>query len=230
MICFYIGLSAICFIFCAPFIYGKLTSSHHDLLLFSIHYISSIACGLCSAIFHLMMSHNKGENMHCKLNTLDWFGIWLVTTWGPIVFIKATFFCSPWLYKMVLLFYSLISSISLVYLVQGKDAKERVIPIIYVGLVKMGMYASRGCMAWTGYITAKIEVVWLFAIMELLGLLGAVFHIFQFPERLLSGKLDYLWNSHNILHILSSICPILLHLGTVFDVEWMETAKCLAEE
>ena len=164
--------------------------------------------------------------MFCKLNTLDWLGIWFVTTWGPIAFIKATFFCSPWLYQTVLLLYTLISSISLVYVVRGKDAEERVVPVIWVGLFKASIYASRLYMVWTGYTTAKIEAVWIGLAMELLGLLGAVFHISQYLERLVVGKLDYLWNSHNILHILSSMCPILLHFGTVIDVEWMETAKC----
>lgn len=168
--------------------------------------------------------------MFCKLNTLDWLGIWLVTTWGPVAFIKATFFCSPWLYKMVLLLYFLISSISLVYVVRGKDAEERVVPVMCVGLFQMVIYISRVYMAWTGHMTAKVEAFWIFMVMELLGLLGAVFHISQYPERWVNGKLDYLWNSHNILHILSAICPILLHLGTIIDVEWMETAKCLAEE
>ena len=81
------------------------------------------------------------------------------------------------------------------------------------GLGRVHNSKDRGRLDWSGHGTT-----WRF---------GAVFHISQYPEKLVVGKLDYLWNSHNILHILSSICPILLHFGTVIDVEWMETAKCL---
>ena len=48
----------------------------------------------------------------------------------------------------------------------------------------------------------------------------------RFPEKWLGGKLDYLFNSHNIMHIMVLICLIPLHLATVADFKWMETAKC----
>ena len=181
---------------------------------------------LCSAIYHLMMCHKKGEKVYHKLLGLDMLGIWLVMSFSCITFIRGTFFCFPQLYKLSSLVYFLIAGISLIFILKGRSSAERLVPLIPIGCTRGLLYATRVYMAQNGYTTANPDAVWYLVAMELFGILGSLINTSRFPEKWLGGKLDYLLNSHNIMHIIVLICPILLHLATVADFKWLETAKC----
>lgn len=223
------GLATVLLIYCGPYIYGKMISnqSYFYMYLYSIHHITCITCLLFSAIYHLMMCHENGCGIYNKLLTLDWLGIWTVTTFGPIASIKATLFCFPELYKMVISVYLLLAYISLLYVVRGRSPKEKIQILTYFGFIKLGLYALRGYLAWSGYITAKFEAVWFLLAMELCGFFGGLMNVARIPERWISGKFDFVCNSHNIMHVIVLICPVLLHCGTVLDIEWMKSATCL---
>ena len=211
-----------------PYIYGKISSSRLYMFMYSIHHITSFLCVLFSTIYHLMMCHENGEKVYENLIKLDMLGIWLVTTFGVIVFIKVTFFCFPWLYKMVLTAYSLVGVVNLIYFLRGKTVRERFEPLVWMGLVRSLLYALRGYMVWSGYTSVKVKTVWFLLGMELFGFLGGVINTSRFPERWLDGKLDYMLNSHNIMHVVVLACPVFLHFGIVLDFQWMETAQCQA--
>ena len=223
----FLGAAGLFFILMTPYIYGKTTLlSQFYVLLYSVHHITSIICLLCSAIYHLMMCHNEGENVYRKLLGLDMLGIWLVMSFSCITFIRGTFFCFPQLYKLSSLVYFLIAGISLIFILKGRSSAERLVPLIPIGCTRGLLYATRVYMAQNGYTTANPDAVWYLVAMELFGILGSLINTSRFPEKWLGGKLDYLLNSHNIMHIIVLICPILLHLATVADFKWLETAKC----
>jgi predicted membrane channel-forming protein YqfA (hemolysin III family) len=62
--------------------------------------------------------------------------------------------------------------------------------------------------------------------IEMIGLCGAILNLSCVPERYFHGKLDCFFNSHNIMHLLVLLGPLLLHSGIVMDFEWMKNAKC----
>ena len=173
-----------------------------------------------------MMCHKKGEKVYHKLLGLDMLGIWLVMSFSCITFIRGTFFCFPLLYKLSLLVYFLIACISLFYFLKGRSPMERLAPLIAIGCMRGLLYASRVYLARNGYTTANTDTVWCLIVAELFGMFGSLINTSRFPEKWLGGKLDYLFNSHNIMHIMVLICLIPLHLATVVDFKWMETAKC----
>ena len=82
-------------------------------------------------------------------------------------------------------------------------------------------------MASMGYTTGPVGTLWYLLGIELTGVFGGIIALSRLPERWFEGKFDYFFNSHNVMHLLVLIAPIVLHCGTVMDFEWMQTAKCL---
>ena len=173
-----------------------------------------------------MMCHKNGADTYDKLIKLDMVGIWFVTTFGPTAFIYGTFFCFPVLFKTTFCAYSFLAFMGVFFVIRGRNAPERLRPIIYLGIIRFPIYATRAIVSWLGYVTADVHVIWLLVAMELFGLLGSVINVKRFPERWVDGKFDYLGNSHNIMHVIVLICPVFLHLATVTDFKWFETASC----
>ena len=214
------------FILGAPYVYNK--TNHSDLypFLYSIHYIASILCSLLSTVYHFGMCHEKGEDFYHKLITFDMLGIWLASTFTNVAFIKATFYCLFWWDKLVLPLYGCTAVIALVLSARGKNARERLRPLVYLGASRILLYTSRYALAFAGYPTARVSTTWIFFAAECFGCLGGIVNVSRFPERWFPGKFDYLGNSHNIMHILVIGCPLACHFATVIDFQWMANATC----
>ena len=220
------GLAAIVMIIFSPYFY-KTTLLQFDPILYPIHHITCTACVLFSAIYHLMSCHETGGETYRRLITLDYLGIWLATALCCITFIKATFFCFQQALIIVAGIYFLISFICLAYIKEATSASARTRPLIVLGAVRiLFVYPTRFILKSVGYMTGPLGTTWYMLGIEMTGLCAAIVNLSCVPERYLHGKLDYFFNSHNIMHIFVLLGPVLMHSGTVIDFEWMKNAEC----
>ena len=77
-----------------------------------------------------------------------------------------------------------------------------------------------------GYMTGPLGTLWYLLGVEMIGLFAGLLNLSRLPERYFQGKMDYFFNSHNIMHLFVLLAPALLHRGTVMDFEWMQSAEC----
>ena len=211
----------------SPYFYNKITLLQFDPVLYSIHHITCTTCVLFSAVYHLMACHEAGGEAFRRLITLDYLGIWLVTASCCITFLKATFFCFSHAHKMVSGIYFLISLVCFWYIKGARNASARTRPLIVLGALRiLFVYPIRCIMRNAGYITGPLGTTWYMLGIEMIGLCSAILNLSCVPERYFHGKLDYFFNSHNIMHLFILLGPLLLHSGTVMDFEWMKNAKC----
>ena len=223
----FLGLAAAGLILLSPYFYGKITHLQFDPFLYPIHHITSTTCVLFSAIYHLMSCHEGGSEAYRCFITLDYLGIWLVTSLCCITFLKATLFCFSHAHKVVTGIYFLLCFISLFYVTKGYNPITRMKPLVALGAVRIFiLYPTRCMMTNMGYMTGPLGTLWYLLGVEMIGLFGGLLNLSRLPERYFQGKMDYFFNSHNIMHLLVLLAPALLHSGTVMDFEWMQSTEC----
>ncbi|XP_028406101.1 progestin and adipoQ receptor family member 4-like [Dendronephthya gigantea] len=221
------GLAAILLVLLSPYVYGKISHLEFDPILYPVHHITSTTCVLFSAIYHLMSCHEGGKPFYNRVILLDYFGILLVTGLSCITFLKATFFCYPRVRIPVTTIYFLLGFVSLMYIKKGTDAETRTFPLLALGTFRMfALYPVRCIMTTLGCTTGPLSTIWYAIGIEMVGLFASIINFSCFPEKVFVGKLDYFFNSHNIMHLFILIGPAVLHSGTVMDFEWMQLVEC----
>ena len=214
-------------IFLIPYVYGKTSHLRFDPILYSIHHITATTCMLFSAIYHLMLCHEGGKPAYDSLIKLDYFGIWLVSGLSSLTFLKATLFCFPQIHQIVLSIYFLLLSVSFIYARKAATQKARMQPLVLLGALRVFiLYSTRWIMSLLGYTTGPLGIIWYTMGGEMIGLLGGITNMSRLPERWFQGRVDYFFNSHNIMHIIVLVAPAVSHIGTVMDFEWMERVEC----
>ena len=222
-----LGFATIALILLSPYVYGKISHLQFNPILYSIHHITSTTCVLFSTIYHLMLCHKGGKPAYDCFITLDYLGIWVVTGLSCITFLKATFFCFPQIHLTVMSIYFLVCFITFIYVKKGTNSQTRLQPLVALGAVRMFvLYPARCIMTTLGYTTGPLGTIWYTMGVEMIGLLGVLMNLSRFPERFFQGKVDYFFNSHNIMHLMVLTAPYVLHSGTVMDFQWMETIEC----
>ncbi|XP_028405998.1 progestin and adipoQ receptor family member 4-like [Dendronephthya gigantea] len=221
------GLATIALILLSPYVYGKISHLEFNPILYPIHHITSTTCVLFSAIYHLMMCHEGGNPAYQSLITLDYLGVWLVTGLSCITFLRATFFCFPLVNWIVMSMYVLLCFITFLYVKKGTNSKTRMQPLVILGAVRMFvLFPTRCIMTTLGYTTGPQGTIWYTIGVEMIGLIGGIVNLSRLPERFYQGRMDFFFNSHNIMHLIVLTAPYVLHSGTVMDFEWMETVEC----
>lgn len=174
-----------------------------------------------------MMCHEGGKHSYTCFITLDYLGIWVVTGLCCITFLKGTFFCFPQAYRMVTGIYFVIGVVLFVCIMKATTSKTKMQPLVALGVIRvLILYPVRCIMTSMGYTTGPLGTIWYLLGVEIIGLIGGIINVSRLPERWYQGKVDYFFNSHNIMHIFVLIAPAVLHGGTVMDFEWMQNAEC----
>ena len=62
--------------------------------------------------------------------------------------------------------------------------------------------------------------------MDFLAFIGGALNVARIPERWFPGKFDIIGNSHQIMHVITVLSTVCLHIGSVKDFNWMQEAIC----
>ena len=194
--------------------------------MYILHYIGCLSPFIGSTIYHLFMCHTSGAGTYDRLLKFDMCGIWAINTFGGITSIKATLHCFPNIGNLGIVLYIFTAFFILYFVLTARNVKERFHPLLVFGVFRYTILAVRGVMLYYNLAAGDSRSIIYYILMDLAALAGGILNVTRFPERYIPGKLDYCCNSHNIMHVVVTFCPILLHWGTMLDFTWMASSQC----
>lgn len=206
--------------------YASIPSINANYTLYVLHYIGCLSPFIGSTIYHLFMCHTSGSVTYDHLLKFDMCGIWAINAFGGITAIKATLYCSPNVGDFCVVLYFLTAFVILYLVLTAKNVKERFEPLLLFGVCRYTLLAVRGVMLYYNLAAGDSRAIIYYTLMDLAALIGGILNVIRFPERYIPGKLDYCFNSHNLMHVVVTFCPILLHCGTMLDFNWMANSQC----
>lgn len=194
-------------------------------LWFFLHFFACFAPFFASPIYHLFMCHQRGQDTYHKLLTFDVCGVWAINACGFLCGIRSTFYCLPLWSTISLTFYTTVSLLSIYFILIANTAKERFKPLMAFGAMRYFVVAVRLSFFAFGW-TCTLGAIPYYLSMDLLAFIGGALNVARIPERWFPGKCDIIGNSHQIMHILTVLSVVCLHVGSVLDFNWMQEAAC----
>ena len=193
---------------------------------FFLHYFACFTPFFASPIYHLFMCHQNGLDTYHKLLTFDVCGVWAINAFGGLCGIRATFHCLPVLCSLSLAFYIMVSLLSIYLILVASSPKERFKPLMLFGLMRYFFVAVRILLYTFDIHKCSISALPYYLSMDFLAFIGGALNVARIPERWFPGKFDIIGNSHQIMHVVTVLSTICLHIGSVKDFNWMQEAIC----
>ena len=192
---------------------------------FFLHYFACFAPFFASPIYHLFMCHQSGHDVYHKLLTFDVCGVWAINACGGLCGIRATFHCLPFWSLVSLTLYIAVSLLSIYFILVAKSARERFLPLLVFGIMRYFFVAVRLCLFVFNW-KCTLSAIPYYLSMDLLAFIGGTLNVARIPERYFPGKFDIIGNSHQIMHVLTVLSVVCLHVGSVRDFNWMQETIC----
>ena len=193
----------------------------------AIHVAACLAPWVGSTIYHLFMCHHSGKHAYTALLKLDLLGIWFTQTFGALVNICAAIHCFPSETKQLCLVFCLLVAILCLYqamtvsTVWGRRFAFTAPFIIRVFCLLLRLSSWGGGGQGTTYHVVT---------QDLLAILGGYIGAVNIPEKWFPGKVDLVFNSHHIMHVLVVAAVYEMHQGAVLDLLWMSSDSVCNKE
>ena len=172
-----------------------------------------------SVIYHTFMNHHGGLRVYNTLLKLDVFGIWLLAMYGSLPPIYTTFYCHTMLFNFIITLNLVLSLILLWYMFKNGSLKFRVVAFVTQYIIRILVILIRLTSLGEGLPRNTIYYI----ILEVFCTLGFIVNTFRIPERWLPGKLDYYFNSHNLMHIATTLAILAFKTALLMDIEWINS-------
>jgi len=193
----------------------------------TIHVLACLAPWICSTCYHLFMCHRIGKPVYAFLLKLDLFGIWFVQTLGALITICSAINCLSYEAKrLFLVMYLCICMVSLYQAMTVTTTWGRRFAFIAPFSIRVVCLVLR-LSPWGGGAPGSTYYV---IMQDLLAILGGYIGAVNIPEKWFPGKMDLVFNSHHIMHILVVAAVYNMHKAAVIDLIWMSSNDpCYAE-
>ena len=185
----------------------------------ALDYVSSCLPFMVSVLYHVFMPHNSGSATYNALLKLDVFGVWFSCTIGALSLIYCSLHCSPWIRNVYLMVYAVVSCICLSCLIVSRTAKARVLPLA----IQFGLRGATHFVRLTPIGSGHPSAIPYYFTMDAIAGPGALINALHIPERWIPGKVDYLCNGHNIMHIAAFVGIATCRKGFLLDMLWLTT-------
>ena len=189
--------------------------STHALII--IDFVSSVMPFFLSVIYHIFMCHHGGPKVYAALLKMDVTGVWFVTTFGEVSIIYSSLYCTPWLHAAYMSWYLVLSVIVLWFFLSAKTKRGRTLVLSVQYIFRIIVLVLRISPVGVG----STESLWCYVTMEWLAVPGALINALHIPERWLPGKVDYFFNGHNLMHIVSILLVTIARKGFLADIQWI---------
>ncbi|XP_063986931.1 progestin and adipoQ receptor family member 4 [Diachasmimorpha longicaudata] len=182
------------------------------------HLIGAASPWLGSFLYHLFMNLNHGEAVYRRLLKLDMLGIWVVQSIGAMPFISASIHCLPGpLWHACMALYIFLSLWGLAKAMRATSPWERRLCFSPPFMMRMIFLTLRCFRIGGGNPDALKHVV----LQDLVAVIGGTIGALRIPEKWLSGQVDLVLNSHNIMHVVVVLAVWSMHSATIQDLHWM---------
>lgn len=217
-------LGCVFFIILAISSLSRLTNIH-EILAFSAFFAGAILCLGFSFIFHTLHCHSP--RILTLFSRLDYCGITLLITGSFVPWLYFCFYCQFWI---KLIYLSLTSTLGLCALVVsllkqfGASSYRPYRAAVFTTFGLSGVIPGLHYLAIAGWDrTVGIPLITL----AFLYILGAALYACRFPEKLLPGRCDIWFHSHQVFHILVVIATVINYQGLIDVYNRSLTLKCL---
>ncbi|XP_043260974.1 progestin and adipoQ receptor family member 4 [Colletes gigas] len=182
------------------------------------HLIGAVSPWIGSFVYHLFMNLNYDDVFYKKLLKLDMIGIWLCQSFGAIPMITSFVHCLPTTYWYCCIFiYCFLSIWGLLMAMHAYSPWERRLCFAPPFLMRMLVMTLRCFGIGGGSPDALHHIV----LQDLIAVVGATIGALRIPEKWIPGKLDFILNSHNLMHVLVVLAVCSMHAATLLDLAWM---------
>jgi len=185
-----------------------------------IHVAACLAPWVGSTFYHLFMCHNTGQTVYAFLLKFDLFGIWFTQTLGALVTICSAIHCFEYQTKRLLLvFYILICILSLYQAMTVSTTWGRRFAFTAPFSIRVLCLLLR-LSPWGG---GAPNTTYYVVMQDLLAIIGGYIGAVNIPEKWYPGKMDLVFNSHHIMHVLVVAAVYQMHKAAELDLVWMST-------
>ncbi|KAL4451534.1 hypothetical protein ABPG75_007196 [Micractinium tetrahymenae] len=198
---------------------GQLQAWQGARVAFLLNVGSIAACFLGSVAFHTFMAHH--HHYHSWL-CLDVCGVLLVLVGGGHMVLWWGLYCHPTARLTLTLLYYGAGALCVRAALTASSAAGRGLPMLVLLLVRLSAFLVRGLLE------PPSQALLHYAAMEAFSLAGGLLNVLRIPERWLQpadpGKaapLDFMLNSHQLMHVLVAAAMWQLHLGATADYHTM---------
>ncbi|XP_035736155.1 progestin and adipoQ receptor family member 4-like [Vespa mandarinia] len=182
------------------------------------HLIGAVSPWIGSFIYHVFMNVNYDEAFYRSLLRLDMIGIWLCQSFGAIPMLAASVHCLPDNHWYCCIFiYCFLSIWGLLKAMHARSPWERRLCFAPPFLMRMFIMTMRCFGIGGGSPKALTHIV----LQDLIAVIGAIVGALRIPEKWMPGKLDFMLNSHNLMHVLVVLAVCSMHTATIEDLTWM---------
>lgn len=199
-------------------------------LVFSAFFIGAIVCLGLSWTFHTVCCHSRPIGK--LFNKLDYCGITMLTVGSFVPWLYYSFYCHLYAKIGYLVAIMMLGTACLVVSLWEKFSEPKYRPVragMFVALGLSGIVPAIHFIITDGfwYAVNNASLGWL-ALMALLYIVGAVIYAVRIPERLLPGRFDIWFQSHQIFHILVVAAALVHYHGIMTIARFRLTAgDCL---
>ena len=178
---------------------------------------------LMSVIYHTFMPHISGEKTYKWLLKTDILGVWWVCTFGPLPNMYTGLYCTPNLMGIYIFMYSCLSAYVVFYLMVVDCKQKRTSALTAQFALRVLLHPLRlSSLSHSTTSSVPYQII-----TDTISAVGALVNAFHIPERWFPGKLDYVFNGHNLMHIVAMLCVVFGRQGFLRDMQWLnEAAAC----
>ncbi|CAD6215791.1 GSCOCG00000606001-RA-CDS [Cotesia congregata] len=192
------------------------------------HLIGAVSPWIGSFIYHLFMNLNYGEKFYRGLLKLDMLGIWVcqsiarprnkrVLILGALPMIATSVHClTPILWYSTMLLYVFLSIWGFSAM-KAKSPWERRLCFAPPFMMRM-IFLTLRCFHLTGGDPDNLTHI---VLQDLVAVIGGAIGALRIPEKWLPGQVDFIFNSHNIMHVVVICAVWSMHAATIRDIKWM---------
>ncbi|KAH0560915.1 hypothetical protein KQX54_009939 [Cotesia glomerata] len=182
------------------------------------HLIGAVSPWIGSFIYHLFMNLNYGEKFYRGLLKLDMLGIWVCQSIGALPMIATSVHClTPILWYSTMLLYVFLSIWGLFKAMKAKSPWERRLCFAPPFMMRM-IFLTLRCFHLTGGDPDNLTHI---VLQDLVAVIGGAIGALRIPEKWLPGQVDFIFNSHNIMHVVVVCAVWSMHAATIRDIKWM---------
>ncbi|XP_012283066.1 progestin and adipoQ receptor family member 4 isoform X2 [Orussus abietinus] len=190
------------------------------------HLIGATSPWIGSFLYHVFMNLNYGESFYRKLLKLDMTGIWLCQSFGAVPMMAAAVHCLPGIpWYCCIAFYWFLSFWGLFKAMHAKSPWERRLCFSPPFLMRMLVLILRCNGIGGGSPDALGDIM----LQDLMAVIGGTIGAMRIPEKWIPGQVDFILNSHNIMHVMVVLAVCSMHAATLRDLVWMaDPSACIA--
>lgn len=187
-----------------------------------IHVAACLAPWVGSTFYHLFMCHQMGQIAYLLLLKLDLIGIWFTQTFGALVTICSAIHCFDYETKRITLtFYLFICIVCLYQAMTVSTVWGRRFAFTAPFSIRVFCLLLR-LSPWGG---GAPNTTYYVIMQDFLAILGGYIGAVNIPEKWFPGKVDLVFNSHHIMHVLVVAAVYQMHKAAELDLVWMSSGS-----